>query len=63
MQKSCWIARLAIQILLICLRLELLPNSIISNATDLKAGSCTYFVPILSISGIHKVLLGIKFNG
>ena len=48
--------------LLIFLRFELLPNFIISNATDLKAGSCTCLVPILSISGVDKVL-GIKFKG
>ena len=51
-----------IQILLKFLTVELLPNFIISNATDLKHGSSTYFVSILSISGIQK-LLGIKFKG
>ena len=62
MGKSCWIARLAIKILLIFLRFELLTNFIISNATGLEHSSCTCLVPIRSISGIHKVL-GIKFKG
>ena len=63
MGKSCWMARLAIQILLIFPRFQLLPKKCyISNAKDLKPGSSTYPFPALSISGIHK-MPDIKFKG
>ena len=51
MGKSCWMARLAIQIL----RFQLLPDFIIFSVIELEPGSPTYCFPAFFIYGTHNV--------